>query len=471
MFYRGLIRRFLQLHGFAYYETDDKIEFAYNDHNYIVYSQNSIERDGIGISDTEFEMFLYIGRCYYCGEYFFNDELSYDDNEHLLCSHCFDTTVCCCCCGELLTPNDGYELNNGDIYCPNCYDELPTCDICGEVCSITYSTYYDGHFITSCSYCANNFNYCGIHNLYYDGVKCPLCKPITKLYNCSTVLRYHPQVPITPIDNYRQIKQIDTFKGYGIELEINKDETRELYQPFEMANLCNKYLKGKAYYTEDGSLRNGFEIVTQPITPLAFTKIKWNNLFKDLLKNNFTKHSKCAGYHIHISKTLLGDTDNEIYDNIAKLIYFFEKNSKDLIKISGRTTDNMRWCEFYTRCNVVYIPYDVRDDFIKSKMVTADSVRFKNVSQTDAKWLCDKHLMRGALNTRCLKSTNTIEVRLFASTLDYDEFVARFEFVKGLIDVVKDINWTDIDVKENWTKKMSENALNYLKKYKVLGVK
>ncbi len=416
--------------------------------------------------------------CACCGEIHSLDE-SMHTTDGLVCEGCSTNYECCCECDGPMTHIDdlNWDTDSESYYCDDCWNATHRhCYECGSSCNTNsmITVYYNIGAEYLCQNCVDNSTnilrceQCGAYN-DHNRIVCGECgrdlivkKNKTKLKTYDKVQCYHPNITLTPIDNYRKIVPIDKFKGYGIELEINKDNIRpndnNSLETFNLLKEINKYLGGHAYYSRDGSLTNGFEIVTQPHTEKAMHNIKWEKLFETLKKNNFTDNSQYAGYHIHISRTLFGDTEQEIQDNLAKLIYFFEKNREHLIKMSRR--ENTRWCPFYTDPSMSL--YDTS---------TYKTLTGLKPSQQLSKDIVDGKIgiIRGAVNLRYAGSP-TVEIRLFRSTLNYTEFMGSFDFVTTLVHNIKNISWRSINNNKKWLKGLSTVGREYLKSKKVLGV-
>lgn len=408
--------------------------------------------------------------CADCGHLMYNDNC-YATEDGIVCYDCYTTDYReCVVCGDIIYADDAYYTDD-DAYCASCYnDRYTSCDICSgsisrgiairvwrtpfEQINMCQDCLSDNSVYVQCPHCHDYSNINNVEN-------CPNCgtnlkrKSSSKLKVYDYLQCYHPAITLTPIDNYRKTVPMQNFKGYGIELEINKDNdisrlNRDANEAYDTIKLINKYLKGHAYYSTDGSLTHGFEIVTQPHTEKAMRNIKWDKLLPSLKKAGFTDNSVYAGYHIHISRTLFGDTEQEIEDNIAKLIYFFEKNKKDLIKISRRETT--RWCPFYTDVNLTEC------DTYRSLGVPKCS---KTLAQDVVKG--DKFTrMRGAINLGN-QSSSTVEIRLFRNTLNYTEFMSSFDFVTTLMHNIKNITWSSINNNKKWLKGLSTMSREYLK--------
>lgn len=425
------------------FQCDDCNRICWNDSSHSVNECSRIVCD-----DCFDDHYAYCDRCDYGPVN--TDDLYWDeDNERWLCQNCWDETHSCCDCCDT-------EYNNEDLN--QVFFEDGSCDRVCEHCLNNAEAYTNR---VECSRC-HTYNIgrtiCG--NCYNPLPKSS--KRHKRLTTCDCVLCYHPRVDITCIDNYRKILDMQNFKGYGIELEINKDDSNQpkmtRVDEVDVISKINNFLGGHAYYSHDGSLSNGFEIVTQPHTEKAMHNIKWEKLFEMLKKENFTDNSKQAGYHIHISRSLFGDTEEEIQDNIAKLIYFFEKNKVDLVKLSRR--ENTRWCPFYTdQANFYY-----SGSYLPQKTPEISEQFSKDISER--KICC----IRGAVNLRSSDS-KTVEIRLFRSTLNYKEFMGSFDFITTLVNNIKNISWKCVNNLNKWLKGLSTVGREYLKSKQVLGVK
>lgn len=211
------------------------------------------------------------------------------------------------------------------------------------------------------------------------------------------------------------------FIGNELEIECCGEKSRN-----EVAHEINKILNedetiGKmAHFENDGSLNNGFEIITNPMT------MKWlyehENIFKEELAKleelGAKSHdTKTCGLHVHFSRK---DFDN---DSTSRLVYLFEKFKNELIKFSRRSSESIdRWCSF---CNF----YELSLDYIKNNMGNFN--RYKAVN---------------------LNNTNTIEIRLFKGTLKFETYMASIELVNNVMGIaraknnieIQDVTFNDI---------------------------
>ena len=182
---------------------------------------------------------------------------------------------------------------------------------------------------------------------------------------------------------------------YGIELEVERRKDCPSDIAEQVHNLMNK-TKQFALLKGDGSLSNGFEIVTAPSTLNAHKKY-WQPFFNSEVTNNLKSwNTDTTGLHIHISKSALSQSD------IGKILVFIndEKNEEFINHIAGRNSN--QWAK-------------------KSPKKISDGTR------TDT----DKY---EAINT---SHRNSIELRIFRGNLSRIGFFRVLEFVDCLVNFVK----------------------------------
>ena len=173
--------------------------------------------------------------CRICGNIVSKDE-SVEFDDYRLCDYCFDaTTVICDCCDKRIWNDD----NVGDYetrLCQNCYEKHYTrCGDCGIVINYDTAHRFEGNEYDSyCYYCYSKpRENVAIHNYSY--------KPAPIFYGDAAVNRY-----------------------FGVELEID-DGGKENDNAYHLLQVANRTAE-TIYIKTDGSLNNGFEIVTHPMT-------------------------------------------------------------------------------------------------------------------------------------------------------------------------------------------------------------
>lgn len=184
---------------------------------------------------------------------------------------------------------------------------------------------------------------------------------------------------------------------FGVELEVETDGRLEVEK---YSKEVEELLEGFALCKSDGSLNDGFEIVT---TPASFTlqMRRWEKFFLSSLSTNLSISERC-GMHVHISRAPLGD----------KVIYEMHKfingcgRGRFVKEIAGRSSD--RWSK--------------RVEKGPEEMGVFNNGKYE------------------ALNTIPTKGnrmgiqvpSKTIELRIFASTLEWEVFQKNLEFTTAL---------------------------------------
>ena len=312
----------------------------------------------------------------------------------------------CCQCGEPLTPDEVCEFD-GNHYCRHCLDDLTFfCDCCGEreyiddevtdnnisICQRCYDNYY-----TRCEGCN-----CLVHNdsVYYlddddDYGYCEYC------YNHRTNRAIH-EYSYKP----RPIFYGEGNRFLGVELEVD-DGGHSEYNAETVLEIAN-HDDDVMYIKSDGSINDGFEMVTHPAT-LDYHKnnLPWLDIMNELIGMNYLSHKTCTcGLHVHVNRDSLGDTCAEQEDTVARILYFVEHHWDEMLRFSRRTESAMqRWAARY---GAKENPKAHIDDAKK------DYSRY-----------------------RCINIQNyyTIEFRLFRGTLKYNTFIATLELVNEICSV------------------------------------
>jgi hypothetical protein len=229
--------------------------------------------------------------------------------------------------------------------------------------------------IATCSSCGNE----SVTELMIDGV-CHHCLDATfKIHNYSTRVEQMLKFKAT------KVRPNTVYLGCELEYETNNRNRAQL--------AVGKLMHGHALMKSDGSIRNGFEIVTCPATldiHLDIFKKFYDNIPPDL------KIEKNVGMHVHISRKPLSQL------TLGKMTEFLNRPENKLFIgfIAGRI-DN-QYARMDSGRNVTY------------------AWRNKNGG--------DRY---NALN---LNNQNTVEVRLFATPMNYKEFASRLQFVQALVD-------------------------------------
>ena len=343
-----------------------------------------------------------------------------------LCKQCFKKAIVICqfCAKEILNGNEKYAPSN-EILCQDCYDEK--CFNCPEC---------EGLFWNDRARIFNNIKYCS---------EC--FKDITPLKQYS----YIPNKFNYQNDKFEfkmgKFSNLDKALFFGVELEVEHKEgdVFNLANDFYDTVLVPNKLEKKLYFKQDGSLVNGFEIVTHPFTLNKIGDFKWKTVLQAFKNKNYTSYeSGRCGFHVHLAKDFFKKED------IEKMRIFFSTNKELLRKFSLR--DGLTWEDRYF------------------KYETYHKMHYKDYKRCGLEYPNSRYY---ALNLRSTKPT--IEMRIFNSTLDYNRFMAVIEFADCLSHFIKVTSAIHLFKSESWNtlydwakdKNQYHNFTNYVKENKL----
>lgn len=344
-------------------------------------------------------------KCAHCEEKFDRSNLYEVDGEFycFACLHKLGYEVCGEC-GEIIDADNAIWIEQDSmILCESCANEKYTeCDYCGELVrrDALNHIYYSNEDV--CNNCLNeHFSECSCcHEIipnddlhYWSGTDEWLCAECCEEYereeeeNNRYILDYSSKNP-----------EGLHFHGegsryFGIELEIDgggeEDENAEILLK-EMGGY--KY----AYPKHDGSLNNGIEFPTQPMSYNYFRRDfrPYLNAFcEKALKLGYTAHdAETCGLHIHVSRDALTD------DSIKVLWAMFYKFKDEMITFSRRKERQLHFCSLPTQKEI-------------KRTFTPEGDRYQ------------------ALN---LNNVHTIEFRLWRGSLNIKTILAALEFTNAI---------------------------------------
>lgn len=309
--------------------------------------------------------------CHFCGTVLSqNDAHEFDDT--ILCENCFDeyTTLCECCLERIW--QDESEGGNAYTLCPYCYDHnYTTCDTCGRLIHNDDAHYTDD---SDASYCQDCYD-----KLYDDSIQCYYYKPSPIFYGGGGD---------------------SLFMGVELEVDEGGEISSHARQIMDLTNHPEEHI----YCKHDGSLEDGFEIVSHPMTlDYHQNEMTWRTILSKAVSLGYTSHNAgSCGLHIHCNRSFFGDDFEEQEIAIGRIIYLTERFWNELVKFSRRTPSSLnRWAAKYAT-----ISETVSETYQKAK---------------------DKDIGRYvAVN---LTNDSTIEFRMFRGTLRYDTFIATLQLV------------------------------------------
>ena len=291
----------------------------------------------------------------------------------------------------------GFNMDRHPLFWRNflSYNEISHCDDCGITMwnEDSYSADHgDRHVCEGC--CNDNYYYSESsdtyrHNDDYD--------EDDHDYDDSSGT-YSYDTDVLEYCGFNKLHNENTVDYYGIELEVE----RRRDCPYDIAESINSMFNGFAICKSDGSLDNGFEIVTGP-SSFKYHKTKWEEFFNSRLCQDNLKgwNTDTAGLHIHIGRKSLTPL------NIGKILVFINDDiNRDFINhIAGRSSE--QWAK-------------------RSPKKVSDVLR-----PTGEKY--------EAVNTN---HHATIELRIFRSNIAKHGFYRVLEFTDAMVNFVKQTNCT-----------------------------
>ena len=253
--------------------------------------------------------------CSCCGAIIETDDY-YEFDGSILCDDCYHTeTVECSHCGDRIWTDDNAGSDSTPL-CNTCYDDYyTTCECCGRIIHRDYANYDDEDDYAYCDRCYEERQNSSIHEYNY--------KPDPIFYG-------------------------DSKRYFGVELEIdeggkNSDNADTL---LGIGNRVAEHI----YIKSDGSLSDGMEIVTHPMS-LKYHKDKmpWAEIMKSAIHMDYRSHkTSTCGLHVHVNRTAFGSTREAQDECISRVLYFVEHHWLELLKFSRRTEYQMnRWAARY----------------------------------------------------------------------------------------------------------------------------
>lgn len=399
----------------------------------------------------------YVVECYECGEYYPEDEMRYADGDYY-CDNCFDNNFSYCeCCGCLEREGDGFWDDDRERWvCQDCFERYY------EYCEYTRTYHHEedmtrvriseDDYTSVCEYYADNHLYwCSECSEWVDGDDWDDENDMCRWCSCDG----------SPIRDYHHTQYDLKFFGdakwhIGCELEVatKYDNAYKVEKQCALDIVDNILSRDSVELKRDSSINcngyRGFEIVTMPYSLNEWyrRKDRINQMLAMLKDNKYTSHSNgLCGLHFHISRKLFGDTYDEQENNIAKVVYFYNKWYDDVVKVSRRTEEQcQRWARKYDGCSDDYNCYD---ETVSEKDKLIDIVKNK------------KYYTRyKAVN---LENRNTVEFRIMRGTLNETSFWACFDFTVLIAMNSIHINWDDIDNIDLWLSGMEKNTFDYIK--------
>jgi len=345
-------------------------------------------------------------------------KLIYEGKELSLCDNCYTSVYPeCHHCKEKVHIDKIVEIRGRGFSFVGCRDcaekEFKKCNRCGEWYKKDYKMIErDGNkYCESCWY-----NRCIIQSYNYKPTILP-----KKLQSETTDLLFG-------IENEIELNRVKSGSSRIIEGSIRNYEVE--YKHWVAAEI-DKFIPGFLYQKNDGSLSYGIEIVSHPATIEFWESIgdKLEDMFKFLRTEECQgENASTAGMHVHCSRKEM----NRMHQNCFSAFIY---GNKDVVtKIAGRDSNGYSKYKNIDKSNI--------DKTIR--IVSNHDERYTAVN-----W----------------KNKNTVEVRIFQSTLNVEQFLSNLEFCNGIYMFTKERNIAEIisdDCFKNFCEFIDGNNYKYL---------
>jgi len=318
--------------------------------------------------------------CDGCNEYFLDSSLVHFRRFRLCRPGCEGEFFCCDECGDLTAFSNDYQTMGDSVYCSSCSASLLRwCDDCSETC-------WAEDVCSDCGVCerCEHSEGCG----GYEGGP-----------NAVGVLYPYDYSP----DEFSFFGHGPLFVGLELELEVKGDEMDRK----NVVRFLSDRFGERAYLKRDGSLVNGVEIVTHPMSPAAFSG--WGDFdrtLKDLPALDCVSwNSHRCGFHVHVSRAAFANPRH-----VFAFALFFYRNRQQIAAISGRRDNELeKWASLSAHQGEPHSPWGGSGPRLLDKVRGVNpGARYSAVN------MCNPH---------------TLEVRVFRGSL-------RPETVRGYVQLV-----------------------------------
>lgn len=348
--------------------------------------------------------------CYDCGEEM-EEPFFTDDCGDAYCEECFYNRFTTCDeCGAVIDRDDAvYIEDTHEAICEDCTERSGNYFCCSD-CGTWYSTAklaLENDDVAICYYCGDDWEECadcgGIFRSYNgawnERDECWYCDACYNDHS-GTIEEYG----YTPSLRFLRTAEDDTeARFYGVELEVDGNYACD----DEGCAGAIADATDDVYMKHDGSLENGFEIVTHPATlQYHLQRLPWQRITATCRDFAFLSHdTTTCGLHIHIGRAQLPE------DTPEKLLIIFEKFWSQLVKFSRRNATALaRWA--------------AQPDYGAQPTDDAGTLKEK----------AEKQRGKGRYQAVNLRNYETIEIRIFRGTLKYTTIFAALQLMDTMLD-------------------------------------
>jgi hypothetical protein len=358
-----------------------------------------------------------------------------EDDVDNLCTTEYDSLVCNDCvqicerCDSVGSINDCFHTVDGnDVWCEDCTERRAHwCERCEEYNSDT-SYYISDRGQYWCVGCADARAYWCEDCDEYNADGCDRCSDnmsddgVRLIHDYS----YRPDAIFHSTDKDERL-------FFGIEIEVEaRDSLRDSAEyAHQLESMDLAYLK------HDGSLNNGFEIVTHPMSH-DFFKNEAGDFFA-VIEGLRTQQgirvkswdTRTCGLHIHISRT--GFNGGAHMHRFLNLVY---SNPDFYSTLAGRTSD--QWAKFSDIYRRDYVRNDdgtiMRDEWDCGIVKTVRQFKHKLGNNHNS----DRY---SAVNTN---NAATLEMRIFRGSVNGDTIKSQLDLAHASVEYTRNLTVQDV---------------------------
>jgi hypothetical protein len=389
-------------------------------------------------------------QCYNCERRFPFGEESYRNGPIVLCggAGCCSAWGYCNRCDRRTSYGNAGELNTESARwtCQRCLTRCHSCGDYVEETDIQYSR---------------------------DRGYCPTC------YDEAITILYHNTNPLDYV-TYQGTPKDGIFYGVELEVEVGTDSFNN--ERLDLARKVNEALKGFAIVKHDGSLENGFEIVTAPAT-FELQEEYWDKFLKLDLPLISWDSTRC-GMHVHFSRAPIKPT------HLARIMVFgYSPSNRNMVEtIAGRSLTNswgQRYAEINSQWKITNFAGVIDQDNnwmgmgYRNEVYTDERGRLRSRTiinppemvslKRNNKLIFPKRPNGNRYTAINDTNDNTVEMRIFRGTTNFNAFMKNLEFVKATIDFCRpgQFSFKELENVNVFTQYVDQNGKDYprLKKF------
>lgn len=255
--------------------------------------------------------------------------------------------------------------------------------------------------------------------------------------------RRYGDVEILNIDGYHSAPELNFFHDttvdteehplyLGLELEVDRgradndddddnsdeDDTTGEKNTIAFSLFAKIASKNKFYANNDGSLNNGFEIISHPLTLTEHMKVDYARALQSITEFGFDDEGN-AGIHVHVSRAFFSESDSEAFIYAARMAYILERTWDSTFKFTRRNEYSItRWA------NVREIAKSFRTVSVKDDATLTRLYR----TQYESRYSSINNQRRG-----------TFEFRIFKGSVDPVTVLATLQFVDNVARLAKKV--------------------------------